>query len=170
MRSHLVSLALCFSVSAWLGCGGPLDENAPEGAAEGTSTADQALSCRYPTMLGASFVGTAQGNTLRSGQCLRSCNLVYSFCMQWDGNLVLYKLTRPLWATRTNGTGATSAVMQDDGNFVVYAPGRAVWASNTVAMFGTGASSYVVVQNDGNVVMYDIITGRPIWATGTNGR
>jgi len=54
--------------------------------------------------------------------------------MQGDGNLVAYTPTgRPVWASATNGSGATRAVIQDDGNFVLYrADGRAVWSTRTV--------------------------------------
>ncbi len=39
---------------------------------------------------------------------------------QADGNIVQYVDGRPVWQTRTDGTGANLAVMQTDGNFVVY--------------------------------------------------
>jgi hypothetical protein len=55
--------------------------------------------------------------------------------------------------------------MQGDGNLVMYnAADRPVWASNTAGHY----DAFLVVQNDGNVVIYD--GGRPIWATGTAGR
>lgn len=83
-----------------------------------------------------------------------------------DGNLVVYQ----------NGHGAIWAmgsrdddflVNQGDGNLVVYkARGGAVWASNTA---GNGACT-LVMQNDGNLVLYLNSDGRPIWATNTGGR
>lgn len=54
--------------------------------------------------------------------------------------------------------------MQDDGNLVLYleVSGAATWASNTNGNPG----SFLVVQDDGNVVIYK--PNHPIWATGTN--
>jgi len=62
------------------------------------------------------------------------------------------------------------AVVQTDGNFVLYAPGgRPLWASNTV---GTGAHDWLVMQGDGNLVLYNGVypaQGRAVWANGKNG-
>ena len=50
-----------------------------------------------------------------------------------------------------------------DGNLVVYnASGAAVWSSVTWGHPG----AYLVVQSDGNLVIYD--GASPIWATNTN--
>ncbi len=56
---------------------------------------------------------------------------------QPDGNLVVYNtdalgFTRAVWASHTNGKGATSLELQEDGNLVIYnASGQALWASHT---------------------------------------
>jgi hypothetical protein len=55
---------------------------------------------------------------------------------QSDGNLVVYSnnliSTRAVWASHTNGKGATTLALQKDGNLVIYtAAGKALWASNT---------------------------------------
>jgi hypothetical protein len=71
-----------------------------------------------------------------------------------------------LWQTNTNGHPAGGAWMQGaDGNFVVYdyVGGNYVfsgWASNTSSAANAGA--YLVVQSDGNVVIYRGLT--PIWS------
>ncbi|XP_047131880.1 uncharacterized protein LOC124810920 [Hydra vulgaris] len=62
------------------------------------------------------------------------------------------------------------AVMQGDGNFVLYVthhwvPQNAIWASGSYNK-GT-APRRVVMQNDGNLVIYDAYN-RATWASGTN--
>jgi cell wall-associated NlpC family hydrolase len=92
----------------------------------------------------------------------------YRLVMQTDGNLVLYGPTGPLWATYTNSPSAQNAVLanQGDGNLVIYAPDRrVVWASRTN---GKGAGR-LVLQSDGNVVLYNTSTGQATWTTYTNG-
>src|SRR5207237_2512941 len=61
-------------------------------------------------------------NQLAVNQLLRSQDGRFDLIMQGDGNLVLYRRSdsKPLWASNTNGKGATFAVMQGDGNFVLY--------------------------------------------------
>ena len=52
--------------------------------------------------------------------------------------------------------------MQGDGNFVLYHVNNApAWASNTAGAPG----SFVVMQNDGNLVIYR--PNFPIWASNT---
>lgn len=54
--------------------------------------------------------------------------------------------------------------MQHDGNLVLYTvkyDWQRVWASNT-----TGSDNRLILQNDGNMVIYDS-NNRPIWHTGT---
>jgi hypothetical protein len=93
---------------------------------------------------------------------LQSSDGRYRFVMQSDGNLVLYGPSGAIWATSTVGRGANHLRMQGDGNLVMYnAADRPVWASSHY-------NTFLIVQNDGNVVIYD--GGRPIWATATAGR
>jgi hypothetical protein len=54
--------------------------------------------------------------------------------------------------------------MQGDGNFVVYDGSFvAKWQSNTAG----AAGAFLVVQDDGNVVIYPTGGGSAIWWTGT---
>lgn len=55
-------------------------------------------------------------------------------------------------------------VHQADGNVVLYGDGRALWASGTSGR----ASSFLVMQSDGNLVLYDRFI-RPLWSSGTAG-
>jgi hypothetical protein len=52
--------------------------------------------------------------------------------------------------------------MQSDGNLVLYHVNNApAWASNTAGKPG----SYLIMQNDGNLVIYQPIV--PVWASNT---
>jgi hypothetical protein len=94
------------------------------------------------------------------GQFIKSQNRKYALALQRDGNLVLYSPSRalwatntrdgfllvqqndgnmvlynvygrPVWASRTAGTNATT-YLQNDGNLVTYSVnGKALWATNT---------------------------------------
>jgi len=81
-----------------------------------------------------------------------------------DGNLVLYEYgKRPLWASGMK-TSAAWTLNQPDGNIVDNnASGSyAGWATNT----GGGKSS-LVLQNDGNAVLYRDSDHKVLWSTGT---
>jgi len=114
--------------------------------------------------------------------------------MQSDGNLVVYASNgKPLWASGTSGQSPT-LTMQSDGNLVVYASnGKAIW--NTVTwqnnyqvndyegyQISTGArlgpTEYLrssdwryrlVMQNDGNLVLYSVNRYSALWSSGTWG-
>jgi hypothetical protein len=44
------------------------------------------------------------GQSLQSGQTLRSDNMLHTLIMQSDGNVVLYNSqSQPLWSTNTGG-------------------------------------------------------------------
>lgn len=102
---------------------------------------------------------------LYKDQQISSKNRIYRFIMQSDGNLVVYKLKNPLWASNTVGRGE-HFIMQRDGNAVLYdSNGKALWSSGT---HNTGANR-IVMQDDGNLVVYDGNNSAK-WATGTNGK
>jgi hypothetical protein len=104
------------------------------------------------------------GEVLSPGLLLTSANGRYTFVYQGDGNLVLYRPGRALWASGTDGRPLGVCIMQDDGNLVVYgSAGQALWASGTDGNPG----SRLAVQDDGNVVIYRP-DNRPVWATNTS--
>jgi hypothetical protein len=86
----------------------------------------------------------------------------------WDGG-------RPIWGVnclndpRVNCSSLNGQlVLQTDGNLVWYHPGRnggrvAVWSSRTQ---GTGPTTNLHMQNDGNLVLYDL-WHRPLWSSRT---
>lgn len=103
------------------------------------------------------------GQNLAVGQQIDSEN-GYVLALQEDGNLVLSDGGDVVWATGTNGSGATTATMQEDGNFALYTTsGSLVWSSDTSGNPG----SRLVLQNDRNVVVYNS-AGTSTWASGTN--
>lgn len=106
----------------------------------------------------------AINRTLRRNMALHSADGRYTLILQGDGNLVLYGPSgRALWANSRSTTDFV--VMQGDGNLVGYTNGgNATWASNTTSSGG----NRLVVQNDGNVVIYSAT--RAVWATNTAGQ
>lgn len=105
------------------------------------------------------------GDWRGTGGTVVSCDGRFTFVIQGDGNLVLYKKdVGPLWANHVYG-GGHSLHMQTDGNLVVYnSAGQARWSTNTWGKNG----ATLFVQNDGNVVVYDHL-GRALWHTNTWG-
>ncbi|MCQ4082298.1 N-acetylmuramoyl-L-alanine amidase [Streptomyces sp. RB6PN25] len=115
--------------------------------------------------------------------------------MQSDGNLVVYKpgggpsTGGALWSTNTWGHSGAYATLQDDGNLVVYgsgggpSTGGALWATNVYdhpQTIGSGQKltpgwwtqakyTRLVMQLDGNFVMYRNSDGKPIWSSSTYG-
>jgi hypothetical protein len=101
---------------------------------------------------------------ISAGSGLHSADGRFYLTMQTDQNFVLYGPSGALWATGTNGTGASVAAFQSDGNLVLYTgAGVPVWSSGTSAHCAN-----LAIQNDGNVVIYSA-QGAPIWATNTGG-
>jgi hypothetical protein len=102
------------------------------------------------------------GLRMTKGQAMQSNDLRFTFALQPDGNLVLYKNGAPLWASNTRD-GATLQ-NQDDGNLVLYrADNTPTWSSGT---YGKGAST-LKLQDDGNVVLYANSGGSSTWSTRT---
>ncbi len=115
--------------------------------------------------------------------------------MQSDGNLVVYPSGGgpvsggALWASNTWGNSGAYTVLQDDGNLVVYkstggtGKGGGLWADGSYARSQTIGSGQklqagwwtqaqytrLVMQLDGNFVMYRRSDGKAIWSSGTSG-
>ncbi len=64
----------------------------------------------------------------------------FTFNYQTDGNLVVYRLGVPVWASGTGGylcsPTTCSAIFQSDGNFVLYQNSTPYWYTSTVAPGG----------------------------------
>ncbi|MGO9197536.1 MAG: peptidoglycan-binding protein [Acidimicrobiales bacterium] len=102
------------------------------------------------------------GSALEPGKSLLSQNGDYRLIMQRDGNLVLYKQNSPTWSSRTEGHPGALADLQRDGNFVIYLGHKPLW--ETATYNGGGATNDLVVQDDGNVVIYNG-QNKPLWWT-----
>jgi hypothetical protein len=107
--------------------------------------------------------------------------------MQADGNLVVYSADRRvLWSTGTNGNSGAYTALQDDGNLVVHFRGStsdALWSTGSYARSRTIASGQtlkagwwtqatytrLVMQPDGNLVMYRRRDGKTLWSSRTSG-
>jgi hypothetical protein len=129
------------------------------------------LGVTEPAILGVLKPATGCGSIsadqgLVPGQTFRSCDGRFGLVLQWDGNVVLYQGSTPLWATNTVGKSTAQVIVQGDGNVVVYdAKGSALAATNTAGHPG----AWLAVQNDGNLVVYGP-TGAALWASNTGGR
>ncbi len=108
--------------------------------------------------------------------------------MQGDGNFVLYTTAgEPVWASNTAGNPGSILKLQDDGNLVIYSNDRAVWATATNdqrdrlrsrekleaaedALNSPNSKFSLVMQRDGNLVLYRNNPSAPIWASDTAGK
>ncbi|MFJ3789571.1 FG-GAP-like repeat-containing protein [Kitasatospora sp. NPDC090091] len=87
--------------------------------------------------------------------------------MQTDGNLVLTRAGKTLWASNTAGNAGAVARMQADGNLVVYSAdgSRTLWSAGTEGK----ANAYAMVLEHGVLVIYNAV-GQGIWTSGTQSR
>jgi hypothetical protein len=94
---------------------------------------------------------TLQNRAMTPGQSLKSKNGLYRFAFQTDGNLVVYNLqNKALWNSGTYTKPAVNLEMQPGGNLVLYDAARnPLWATWTSV-----PNSYLILQNDGNLVLY----------------
>jgi hypothetical protein len=117
-------------------------------------------------------VGPSQPDRLKFGESLTKDARInspdgrYTLVMQGDGNVVLYEYGfRALWASGMRA-GSTVLTNQPDGNIVQYkADGQSYggWSSGS---YGQGPAT-LVLQNDGNAVLYRDRDNAPVWSTGT---
>jgi len=102
------------------------------------------------------------GERLNTNEFLKSSDNRFTFIMQGDGNLVLYKYNVPLWSSNTHGLPVNRCIMQTDGNLVLYdASNNPRWSSGTY----NNPGAWLVTQSDGNTVIYK--NSSPLWATNT---
>ncbi|NQW91815.1 peptidoglycan DD-metalloendopeptidase family protein [Curtobacterium sp. VKM Ac-2861] len=108
----------------------------------------------------------ASGNTLLGGTVLRSDTTNTRILnMRTDGNLVQKVSGRVVWQSRTGGHPGAWAELQPKGNFVIWTRDAsrkkvALWTSRT----GTAGSGNLLVQVDGNVVLYGAKDTR-VWSS-----
>jgi len=112
--------------------------------------------------------------------------------MQEDGNFVIYAPgQRAVWASNTHGRHGANVILQDDANLVIYQHGQPIWSTNTHgqcpgncqdalepgerllpgrSVHSKNGKVDLVMQTDGNLVLYRCSDGSPLWASNTNGR
>jgi peptidoglycan hydrolase-like protein with peptidoglycan-binding domain len=143
------------------------------------NTAEQGA---YPGSTGLGRGPWSGGSTLSPGQSIRvptgqdhrdiKSNGKVALIFQADGNLVLYAAplltdrgsgkikSQPLWASGTDGKGASSLTMQEDGNLAVLDPnGQPLWSSATG---GNPGAKLEVRQAD--AVIRSPRTGAVLWS------
>jgi hypothetical protein len=137
------------------------------------------------TYNGRSLQGTIYGSTtLQTDQRYYSPNQQYYFNFQGDGNLVVYRAANnaSLWSSGTNNRNVVSARLQNDGNLVLTdASGRIVWdafanqsrkynniVESAAARTARRSRNALVMQDDGNLVIYTSNSRSIRWATDTN--
>lgn len=75
---------------------------------------------------------------------------------------------------RWSGNGEYRLVLQDDNNFVLYKKidddgnQEPIWASNTYLPDESCENKQVIMQQDGNLVLYNE-EGNPLWDSGSSG-
>ena len=101
------------------------------------------------------------------GQTLVSGNGVYRLEMQTDANLVLYRGSRAIWASSTNGRNVHHLKLHNSGCLALIDPaGNWLWRPSPDPCNKGG--DRLVVQGDGNLVLY--AGSRAVWASNTVGR
>lgn len=133
------------------------------------------------------------GQHLYKNQRLVSQNGVYTLVHQGDGNVVLYKNnSTALWASSsTYGKDTNRLTLQYDGNLIITTNnGNVIWSTNTQEGYRSDCwfwnvncsryftkGKYLVMQNDGNLVLYGdyyhstgtygVLTNYPLWKSDT---
>lgn len=99
---------------------------------------------------------------LNPGQFLLSGNGKHRFIQQKDGNLVLYRSGKPVWANNRDGKKGAWTMLQKDGNLVSRLNGKVIWASGTDGKKGVR----LVVINNGDLTLRNS-SDKVVWATQT---
>ncbi|WP_188930035.1 hypothetical protein [Puia dinghuensis] len=90
----------------------------------------------------------------------------YSLVFQGDGNLVIVQHMPgkecPIFNTRTANQGATRCVFQGDGNLVIGTATQFLWNSQTSVSPNIAKNRFLQINADGNLVIYDSSSGKPI--------
>ena len=104
---------------------------------------------------------------LKEGNVITSENNNVELKMQDDGNLVLYCKSNAIWSSKTDGHGGKSAAsFQKDGNLVLMENNDVLYTADSHDKEG----AELVVQDDGNLVIYTNDRLKAIWSSETSGR
>ncbi|MCO5610958.1 hypothetical protein L7F22_065205 [Adiantum nelumboides] len=118
-------------------------------------------------------INGADLDVLAAQHAIVAQNDEFYLMMQGDCNLVLYTAGGyPLWSSRSKGKGKGSKCslsLLADGNLVITnEKKKRVWESGSSIAASCPSVFILIMQSDGNLVIYDMLSGLPIWATGTN--
>jgi hypothetical protein len=104
------------------------------------------------------------GHSMYPGDWLRSNNGLFVLMLQFDGDLVLYRVRdgHALWRSGTHGRAVSRLTMLPDGNVVMYGYPEDVWSTGTFGHPGFR----LALWDDGNLVICHV----DAWSTGTNGQ
>ena len=114
-----------------------------------------------------------------------------SATLQTNGDLIVKGPAGQAWESGSTTATNPTLVVQSDGNLVVYGP-NAVWATNSTVITACDSTSpatisagatiasggclispnkqyELIMQSDGNLVLYYLSQGDPLWATNTTG-
>lgn len=103
---------------------------------------------------------------MNNGNDLYSESRQYRLAFQGDGNLVLYSGNRAIWHSSTYNNGGYFK-LQSDGHALILrsnANGALTWRTGVYGY----PKTFIIVQNDGNVVEYDSTNLKAVWNSGTS--
>ena len=104
---------------------------------------------------------------LQIGKNLTSSNGFYTFSLQEDGNLEIVCDSNKIWESNTKGKDI-DALYIAKGGLALYETNKTVAWTGGAWKRDTGPET-IIMQNDGNFVMYDK-NGNAQWNLGTTGR
>jgi len=104
------------------------------------------------------------GTRVNSGEFIESPNKECALHMQRDGNLVLYKGHKVMWAANTYGKKSAYLRMQSDGKVVVMYKGAAVWSADNGE-----PGEVLTLSNECNLILYNK-KGESVWSSSRDRR
>ena len=115
-----------------------------------------------------SITGNCQENKcipdaiLRKGECLKSSNSTYKFCLRRNGNLVLICGARAMWTSFTINNNVNFLHFNKEGTSLVLCGKNdsTIWRA-----YESGRGKELVLQDDGKLVVYNYCNKR-IWEEG----
>jgi cytochrome c peroxidase len=114
---------------------------------------------RGTTYTGAVIASFDPGFTLKTNQSVSYGE--FTFAMQGDGNLVLYKQNKPVFASDTSGKcDLCSLIYQGDGNLVLYndRTGRPIWTTST-----SNPQDKLIIGATEPYILISDSTGKMMW-------
>ncbi|KAH8649327.1 hypothetical protein BX600DRAFT_442587 [Xylariales sp. PMI_506] len=109
-----------------------------------------------------------QNTQLRVDESIEDPKGLYKLTLQQDGNLVLYDTTyeEALWASGTAGPMDPDILaVQEDGTVLYNKVGKPYWVTDTWG--GGGSRTVLVMQTDGNLILYADNDRNPLWTSNT---